>query len=753
MNRSITRSPDHRITGLVLITALLLCATPAVEADLPPPVTSDFDAEFAHAADLLERGDRAQAEALLAQIRSKAGQPAWDARSAFLLAGDDMKRGSFASAARRLADAPASTIGLEPYRRYIRGRALASAGNPKAAASEFRAAVDSDEPFASRVDCARALSVVLERQGARAEALDVLSAVAPLSGGADATAVAVDRVRIGLAARKPGVVSAAARDLVLSGVDPGTLPAHARAAVQREELRLAPADRAAVGRLALSTDASRAARLLAVPDVSVWPASERAWNILAAARAQARLGHAADADRIAAAVPEDGTSAVFEARLLRADLALARLQKGGREPAEEELAPLRRVYGELSAPPTPASVRASARERLIRLDCDARRFDDALEVARGLAADTPGSTAGFEPLWRVAWETYRSGDAAGARRRMEGLATVYRDTNRVRRLTYWRARCLEREQRAAEARPLYESLASADPGDLYALFSRRRVAAAAPARAPAMDPIPAGAEFRRADELLRLRLFEEAADEARALPSSRGRELRLAEAEFAQGRFSSAAAAVRRAFPELGTADEGRVPDAWRRLYYPIEPGAYLARRARQFGIDPAILRGLVRQESVFDPSARSRAGALGLTQLMPSTAKSLSRSVLRVRYRRAFLYDPASNAQLGAAYLRQLVDRFGGNPVYALAAYNGGPTRMARVLRENPGMPEDEIFESHPAYETRDYVRRVLLYAESYRQLYPGEEARRAFAGAGDARAARDAAASPARQGPADGD
>jgi len=57
---------------------------------------------------------------------------------------------------------------------------------------------------------------------------------------------------------------------------------------------------------------------------------------------------------------------------------------------------------------------------------------------------------------------------------------------------------------------------------------------------------------------------------------------------------------------------------------------------------------------------------------------------------------------------------------IFALAAYNGGPTRMDRVLKENPGRAEDELFESHPAAETRDYVRRVLLYAESYRELYP---------------------------------
>jgi soluble lytic murein transglycosylase len=93
---------------------------------------------------------------------------------------------------------------------------------------------------------------------------------------------------------------------------------------------------------------------------------------------------------------------------------------------------------------------------------------------------------------------------------------------------------------------------------------------------------------------------------------------------------------------------------------------------------------------------------------------------VLRSRYRRAFLYDPGVNARLGAAYLKRLVDEFGGSLTLALAAYNGGPTRIHRIARENAGRAEDEVFETIPLYETRDYVRRVMLYAESYKELYP---------------------------------
>ena len=234
------------------------------------------------------------------------------------------------------------------------------------------------------------------------------------------------------------------------------------------------------------------------------------------------------------------------------------------------------------------------------------------------------------------------------------------------------------------------------------------------------DPSTATAAFARVDELLRLRMFEEASAEARMLLPSRGRELRIAEADFALGRFLTAAVSIKKALPEIGTAEEGRVPDGWRRFYYPIEEGSFLPERAKEFDLDPAVLRGLVRQESVFDANAKSRAGAMGLMQLMPATAKSLSRSVLRSRYRRAFLYDPGVNARLGAAYLRSLLDRFDDSTMLALAAYNGGPTRIARLRRENPDLPEDELFESIPLYETRDYVRRVLLYAESYRELYP---------------------------------
>lgn len=103
-------------------------------------------------------------------------------------------------------------------------------------------------------------------------------------------------------------------------------------------------------------------------------------------------------------------------------------------------------------------------------------------------------------------------------------------------------------------------------------------------------------------------------------------------------------------------------------------------------GIDPELFIRLVRQESSFNPEARSPAGAIGLTQLMPGTAADLGVDPT----------DPVQNLRGGARYLRQQLDRFGSVPL-ALAAYNAGPGRVS----EYGGIP--------PFEETQNYVRRIL--------------------------------------------
>ena len=116
---------------------------------------------------------------------------------------------------------------------------------------------------------------------------------------------------------------------------------------------------------------------------------------------------------------------------------------------------------------------------------------------------------------------------------------------------------------------------------------------------------------------------------------------------------------------------------------------------AQRHGVDPALLKGLIRQESNFDPNAGSPAGARGLTQLMPATAASLGVTDVT---------NPAQSIDGGAKYLKQQLDRFGGDVTKALAAYNAGPGAVAKF----GGVP--------PYAETQAYVQKVQAYAEQYR-------------------------------------
>jgi soluble lytic murein transglycosylase-like protein len=127
----------------------------------------------------------------------------------------------------------------------------------------------------------------------------------------------------------------------------------------------------------------------------------------------------------------------------------------------------------------------------------------------------------------------------------------------------------------------------------------------------------------------------------------------------------------------------------------PSQYDAQITVAATKYGLDPALLKGLIRQESNFNAGATSSAGAQGLTQLMPGTAASLGVTDAT---------DPAQAIDGGAKYLKQQLDRFGGDPSKALAAYNAGPGAVAKF----GGIP--------PYAETQNYVTKVLGYAAEYR-------------------------------------
>ena len=154
---------------------------------------------------------------------------------------------------------------------------------------------------------------------------------------------------------------------------------------------------------------------------------------------------------------------------------------------------------------------------------------------------------------------------------------------------------------------------------------------------------------------------------------------------------------------------------AWNHLDYRF-PLAYpdtFITHARQANIPVQWSLAIARQESAFMPDAKSKSGALGLMQLMPSTAKSVAKKIGVSYANNTSLTEPNLNVRLGTHYLGQMLRRFDNNRILASAAYNAGPGRVDKW--KNPDVPFDVWIEIIPFTETRNYVQNVLMFSSIY--------------------------------------
>jgi soluble lytic murein transglycosylase len=190
-----------------------------------------------------------------------------------------------------------------------------------------------------------------------------------------------------------------------------------------------------------------------------------------------------------------------------------------------------------------------------------------------------------------------------------------------------------------------------------------------------------------------------------------------AGAAIAAGHYGAGMAAVRQAIPQLEARRIADIPnDAWRAAF-PLPYELNLRSAAARNQLDPMLVAGLIRQESAFESKAMSHAGAIGLMQVMPTTALKLARQ-LKVRYARTRLTDPGYNLQLGSRYLANLIQAFG-TPEAALAAYNAGEDRVVQWTAGQNYLETAEFVESIPFTETREYVQIVIRNSEVYRLVY----------------------------------
>lgn len=232
--------------------------------------------------------------------------------------------------------------------------------------------------------------------------------------------------------------------------------------------------------------------------------------------------------------------------------------------------------------------------------------------------------------------------------------------------------------------------------------------------------------LQRAEQLHEIGLDEQALNELEIIrkdaPTSNKINLAIATIYSDKGENFRAVSALQRAHPDYSIYQGDEVPKEVYDIFFPLIEWETIKTEAARYGLDPYTVAGLIRQESVFDPRAHSRANAVGLMQLLPSTGQLVARKQGVGKITADELYNPKLNIRLGTAYLAELFKKYG-KVEYAAAAYNGGPGRVDRWLTSLPSNMEDWV-EAIPITETRLYVFGVVRNSAQYRRLYAEQKA-----------------------------
>ncbi|MBK7785476.1 MAG: lytic transglycosylase domain-containing protein [Gemmatimonadetes bacterium] len=292
---------------------------------------------------------------------------------------------------------------------------------------------------------------------------------------------------------------------------------------------------------------------------------------------------------------------------------------------------------------------------------------------------------------------------------------------------YWAARALHEAGDTSGATLLWQSVMARDSVSYYAYASAARLGR--PGWQPAAAPdrfthfLDVDSAMSRIGLLKAAGMVEEASWERAWLTAERVRSpqrlLSVADAFRRLGDPDASIASARAALAR-GAPRDARTY----RLLYPRHYEDNLAAEARAIGVDPLVVAALIRQESAWNAGARSRVGARGLMQVMPATGRLIARQLGVRGWRVDHLDEPALNLRFGTFYLGQVLQRFNGDLVRALAAYNAGPGRVP-LWSVGRAADDPEMFVERIGFkETRDYVRTIQRNVALYRALYPAAPA-----------------------------
>ncbi|MBI4389475.1 MAG: transglycosylase SLT domain-containing protein, partial [Nitrospinae bacterium] len=383
-----------------------------------------------------------------------------------------------------------------------------------------------------------------------------------------------------------------------------------------------------------------------------------------------------------------------------------------------------------------------------RIAEDKKDFPEALNYYRQLLDQYDFGVYALATRFKIPWIEYLDKRYDDARNHFQDLLDYYDSGSYVRwravypnstnsyqaAALYWLARTEEALGSESASRELLDRMVDGFPFDFYSIVSRARLPGGLKGffhRRERQNPvyrIPGLGDtdekrLLRAEQLLAVGFLGSAKHELRKLQSG----VEDPEFLFYLARLFDRAREYRKAIKLSWELTGKESPDSFPRdLMERLFPKAFIDPAhtvAGRYDLDPFLALSLMRQESAFDPAAVSRSNAIGLMQLIPSTAAQVARGLERDAPTAENLKDPNINIQLGVDYLNSLLNAFDGNLVHALAAYNAGPRKVREWIALRSGFDPLQFIESIPYNETREYVKSVIRNYYVYLALYKDRE------------------------------
>lgn len=369
-----------------------------------------------------------------------------------------------------------------------------------------------------------------------------------------------------------------------------------------------------------------------------------------------------------------------------------------------------------------------------------QRFDRAAVVFLNIEKNYPKEYYSSHSRFRAAFCKYKAGLFKETVSLLSTFPSRYPSARDLEASIYWTGRSYEALTMADSASYYYKKLLMEYPLSYYAMLGEKRLPLSggdgmadysgaitldsfinhidAAMTIDTEDPLP----IKRGLLLMRAGLDSLAVEELSAAGNWAKKKVsrlyRLSRIYEAIGKYSLAQRTAMEIYYRTPLALKSKIPIEIKKLFFPRYYGEAVDMEARRIGIDPFLVHAIMRQESQFDHKALSRAGAVGLLQLMPMTGLETARK-LSIEFHVDSLQHPFYNIRLGAYHLSELLDRFDGKFEWIMAAYNAGSTVTMRWKKETEGVEYDVMVEEIAYGETRDYVKKCMRNYRFYKNLW----------------------------------